>query len=228
MVERKIYWKQHGLALIITIIIFSIGILIGIQLTETRVTELQTKNQAQKADFESLQLQYAFLNTQPHNKSCIAFSKALERNVYDLENTRIKVEQYLQSSSNTEELTQLKRDYSLAEIRYWLLAEQAQQECNSNIISILYFYQKDELCNDCSGQGYILTELKDQFKEKLLIFSFDIDLEEPLVDILQETYNITKGPTLVINGETYQELQTTTTIKKLLCKHYGTIEECHE
>ena len=185
MVERKIYWKQHLIALVITIIIFSIGILLGVQLTETRVTELQEKNQEQQADYESLQLQYAFLTNQPKNTSCTAFSKALERNVYDLENTRIKVEQYLQNDNSQAGLQQLKRAYSLAEIRYWLLAEQAQEQCNNNIVNILYFYQRDDICDSCSTQGYILTDLKDTFKEKLLIFSFDLDLEEPLIDIFQ-------------------------------------------
>ncbi|MDO8555745.1 MAG: hypothetical protein Q7R96_01050 [Nanoarchaeota archaeon] len=226
MVDRTIHWKKHLLALFITAVIFGIGIIIGIQLTDTRINTIKALNEHQQADFESLQLQYLYLNSQRGNQTCIALTKTLEENVYDLENARIKVENYLQNSDDKEELELIKRSYTLAEIRYWLLHEQTKQRCSSEAVALLYFYQQEPLCNDCSAQGYILTALKEQFKEKLLIFSIDENTEEPMVDILKKVYNISETPTLIIEEKSYPGIQTMEQLQPLLCKHYKNEEEC--
>ncbi len=223
MVDRKIYFKRHLSAFVITTMIFVVGLLIGINLTNTRIEKIQKINEEQKADFESLQLQYIYLTTQ--NKSCLAFEKTLEQSVYDLENARIKVENYIQASEN-EELDRIKRNYMLTELRYWLLAQQAKETCGSEKISILYFYQLDQKCPSCATQGYILTYLKDIFKEKLLIFSIDMDMPDHMIEILKNVYNVTTAPSLVIEDKKAEGLTEKEDLKKKLCKSYGLIKEC--
>lgn len=223
MVDRKIYLKRHLLAFFVTAMIFTVGLLIGINITDKRVKEIQELNEDQKADFESLQLQYLYLTSQ--NKSCVVFEKTLEQNVYDLENARIKVENYIQASEN-EGLSRLKRSYVLTELRYWLLAQQTKETCGSDKISILYFYRLDTECPSCSTQGYILTYLKEIFKEKLLIFSIDIDTNEQMVEILKNVYGIKEAPTLIIDNRKVEGLSTKEELIEILCSSYGNVDEC--
>ena len=229
MVDRKFYKKEHFIALMITLVIFVIGILIGLKVSDLRVGYVQDISRVQKADLESLQLQYLFLNTQKNkNESCVVLQKTLDQSLHDLENARLKIETYIQNLQR-EDFILTKKEYMLNEIRYWLLAQQMKQECGADVVSILYFYAKDENCGDCSTQGYILTSLKNRFEDKLLIFSLDSEFDESMIKILNNVYNITRVPALIIESKKFEGLITKEKLSEIICKNYkNNLEECEE
>ena len=217
-VDRTFYWKKHFVALVITCLLFVIGLLIGLKISDSRLSLLQQFSEQQKADFESLQLQYAYLTTT--NGSCTAFKKALDQSVGNLENARIKLENYLQTSANPENFMTEKRTYMLAEIRYWLLAREAEKACGKDSVYILFFYQEDEACGQCSTQGYVLTSLKDSFGDKLLVFSLDAASDEPMVSLMKNVYNITETPSVVVDDEAKSGFLEEDTLLMLICSHF--------
>ena len=219
MVDRTIYWKKHFVALFITIILFVIGLLIGLKVSDTRLITLQEFNEQQKADFESLQLQYAYLTTS--NGSCVVFKKALDQSVDNLETARIKLESYMQASTNPENFISQKRSYMLAEIRYWLLTRETRKACGKDSVDVLFFYQDDENCQKCSTQGYILTSLKDTFKDKLLIFSLDASSEEPMVSIIKNVYNVTSTPSVVVDGQVIDHFTEEGELHNAICTKFN-------
>ena len=222
-VDRTIYWKKHIAALVITCLLFVIGLLIGVKISDSRLGVLQEFGEQQKADFESLQLQYAYLASS--NGSCAAFSKALEQGVTNLENARIKLENYIQASVDQTEFLAQKRVYMLAEIRYWLLAREAQKACGKNNVKVLFFYDDDETCDQCSTQGYVLTSLKDTFKDKLLIFSLDATNDEPMVDILKRVYNINMTPSVVVDEKMMPGFTAEDELFKMICTDFDKVPE---
>ena len=216
MVERSFNAKRHLKALFITAVIFVIGLLIGLTLTNERVKASENFARSQKADYDSLQLQYLYLQ----KGSCPILEKTLEQNIDDLEAQRAKLEEYVKDS-DAEEFKLIEREYMLSEIRYWLLAKQSKIDCNTDAVSVLYFYSDVEgECNDCSAQGTILSFLKEKFQERLLVFSIDINIEDPMLSILKKTKNINKLPTLVIEEDTYSGLLETEELKNKICSHY--------
>lgn len=220
MVDRKFYKKEHFIALIITLVVFVIGILIGLKVSDLRVGYVEDISRVQKIDLESLQLQYLFLNTQKNkNESCIVLQKTLDQSLHDLENARLKIENYIQNLQR-EDFILTKKEYMLNEIRYWLLAQQMKQECGADIVSILYFYAKDENCGECSTQGYVLTSLKDIFKDKLLIFSLDYEFDESMIKILNNVYNLRKAPNLVIENKKFEGLIAQDRLGNIICGNY--------
>ena len=177
----------------------------------------------QRMDYDSLQLQYLYINTFVQEKNCGAAMKALDKNLNDLELTRMKLEAYLSTPiAGTKEFDVLKREYLQSEVRYWLFLKQTEEVCKNeqDSVSVLYFYSNQQ-CPDCVTQGMVLTYLKDKFKEKLLVFALDSDFaQEPLIGILKDSYNITSVPSLIIQNEPYQGLKTKEELLPIICKQY--------
>tara|TARA_Y100000310_G_scaffold344773_1_gene459387 strand:- start:839 stop:1540 length:702 start_codon:yes stop_codon:yes gene_type:complete len=225
-IERKFYLKRHTIALVITLFIFIVGILIGLRVGEMRLDFTKQDIERQQTEYESLQMQLLYLTGQ-EQKSCDVLLNSLERNIFDLENSRAKLENYVESNDKSS-FDVVKRDYMLTEIRYWLLAKEAKKVCPNDVMSILFFYERDELCDDCSAQGYILTYLKDTFGENLLVFSLDVGFGEPMVQILKENYGLEMLPAVVVEDHVFQGLVKKEELINELCLNYDspTFELC--
>src|SRR3989344_6376947 len=63
------------------------------------------------------------------------------------------------------EVVRLKKYYSILEIKDYLLMQQISQKCKEKQLFILYFYSNDGDCKDCKRQGYVLTDLREEFPE---------------------------------------------------------------
>jgi hypothetical protein len=228
-IERKVDVKKHLFALVITALIFTVGILIGLGLSEERINFMSESIGEQQIEYESLQMQLLYLTGQ-EEKNCEVLLKSLERNIYDLENSRVKLENYI-AGDESESFDLVKRDYMLTEIRYWLLANEVEEVCASDAVNVLFFYEKDEVCGDCSTQGYILTYLKDRLGENFLVFSLDVGFDEPMIQILKEGYGVEELPAVVFDNVTFNGLAEKEELFKEFCdKHrdsdnYGVCEE---
>ncbi len=218
MVVRNFNVRRHLTAFAITGLIFVLGLLIGLSLTNERIKFTENFARQQKADYDSLQLQYLYLQ----KGSCPVLEKTLEQNIQELENNRARLEEFLKDSDR-EEFKLIEREYMLSEIRYWLLAKQSKIDCGSDTVSVLYFYSDIEgECDYCSAQGIILDLLKEQFKDRLLIFSLDTNIDDSILKILKETKEVDKLPALIIEEDKYSGLVEAEELKKMICSHYKT------
>lgn len=217
MVRIQTNKKRHFYALIFTILIFIIGLFFGYTFTKFGYSNIKKINEEQRIEYDSLQLQYLYMIELLETKNCPAAQKTLEKSISALEKARFKLEEY---SRRDKSLTSLKREYILAELRYWLLAKNTKKICEQDTVSILYFYLPKE-CLECETQGEILTYLKEKLKEKLLVFSIDLSFEqEPMVSIFKEAYNLNKAPTIILEDEKYEGLVKQDKLLKEICYYY--------
>lgn len=96
----------------------------------------------------------------------------------------------------------IKHEYILLEIFYWLKLLETKKECNTTgYVTMLNFYS--EKCETCGDQGIVLTELKKKYKEKLLIFTIDTGFadRDTSINVIVSKYNVTASPTLVIDRD---------------------------
>ena len=70
-VDRKIYWKRHLAVLVITLLILTVGILIGSILGEQRLEFTRADIETQQIEYESLQMQLLYLTGQ-EERNCDA------------------------------------------------------------------------------------------------------------------------------------------------------------
>jgi len=227
---RKVNTEKYIVAAIITIGIFLFGLLLGLVMEGKRATYIESLSRQQNLEYNSLQLQYAFMDQLSKEENCDAVSKTFEDNIKSLESTRKRLEEFDEDSKlNKEDFNLLKREYVLAQVRYWLLARRTKDLCQKEIATVLYFYSDDRDCPDCNKQAFVLTYLKKLFGEKLLIFSFDAQQEnEPMIPILKHTYNITNYPSLVIEGKEFQSLMDKGMILKEICSYYKYEANCKQ
>lgn len=217
--ERKISLRRMLIAFFLTTAVFLVGLLVGYTLTVGRTSYLEDISYKQRLDYESLQLQSLFLDINSDNKTCEGFDNILESSLNDVIGAQRKVDSYMLDSGK-KAYDDLKRDYTLAEVRYWLLNQKIRSSCPRNNVALLYFYSNTD-CFDCGPQGTILTYLKEKLKDKLLVFSIDSDLaSEPMVSVIKKRYNITVTPSIIIEDELFTGFLSKENIIKELCLYY--------
>lgn len=226
---RKISRDKYIIAALITAGIFLLGFFLGLVIEGERIRYTESISKIQNLDFASLQIQYAYIDELSQEENCYAVEKTFEENINNLETTRERIEDFDENAKiNKEEFDLLKREYLLAQLRYWLLAMRTKNLCDQDIISLLYFFSDDKICPDCNSQSFVLTYLKKRFKERLLIFSFDESFEEePMISLLKHVYNITSYPALVIEGKLHEGLKDKKQLLNIICDYYQEeIKDC--
>jgi len=224
---RQISKEIYVVASILTGVIFLLGFFLGMVIEGKRIQYVETESKKQQLDLNSVQLQYSYIDQLSQQNNCEAVSKTFEKNIENLESTRIRLENFNQNAIlGKSDFETLMREYSLAQIRYWLLAEKTKQLCNRDIVTVLYFFAEDKNCSDCNEEAFILTHMKKQFKDKLLIFSFRPELKhEPMIDLLANAHNVEKYPSIVIDDVTFSGFTEKDALLKHICSKYNSTPE---
>jgi hypothetical protein len=224
---RTISTKKYLIAGVITFLIFSLGLTLGMIFEEQRYNWAEDINQEQDVNYLSLQLQFLYLNALEEEKNCPVLLQTLQQSVDELSESLSKILQFeKQNSISASDYKTLERRYTLDNLRYWILADQAKTSCDLDIVSILYFYS--DTCDTCPGQGTILTYFKKVFGEKVLIFPINIDLQEyePMVEIATALHEITQVPTIIIEGEKYEGIVKKNQLQSIICNTLESAPEC--
>jgi len=107
----------------------------------------------------------------------------------------------------------LKKYYSLLEIKDYLLMKKIRERCGEKSIFILYFYKNDN-CDDCTKQGYVLTSLREKYPD-LRVYSFDYNLDLSAIKAMVSIYKVQDNlPAIVINGKVYNGFKSIEEIEK--------------
>ena len=225
---RSFSKRRYFLAALLTLMIFVLGLMLGLVIEAKRLAYIQQQAKQQELDFLSLQLQYQYVDQLGQEKNCPAVAKTFDAAIESLEMARTRLESYTQNANiNREEFKLLQTDYTLAQIRYWLLAKRTRNLCHTEFAITMYFFSDDKDCPQCNEQSFVLTYLKKRLKDKLLNFVIYEKQNEPMVDILKKTYNITEYPTLIVEDKKFQGFTPKEEILKEVCKKYTSdVEDC--
>lgn len=127
-----------------------------------------------------------------------------------------------QNLSDSEEIDLLKKQYTILEVKDFLLAKRVGERCKQAPTTILYFYGKKDTCEDCVKQGYVLDAIRAEYPT-VRVYSFDYNLDLSTIKALVKIYKIGDSlPTLVINGKTYNGFQSLEQVKSLIPKSVTT------
>jgi len=219
---RNMQKTRYIVAAIITVGIFLFGLMLGLVVEGKRINYVQDLFQEQRAEFASSQLQYSYVTTLEGQNACPAIYPIFFNNLRKLDDTANKLESYVKDSRiNDETFNVLKREYTIEQLKYWLLSKQAREACDEDLVRVLYFFSTDSECPNCAEQAFVLDYLKKLYGEKLLIFSLDATFEqEPMIRILKEQYSITRYPTLIIENQKLEGISTREDLEPILCGLY--------
>ena len=186
----------------ITILVFLAGLLLGLSLDDTKVSDLINNLNQNELNRESYLVEQEFMQTVGGNLCDLSSPR-----IQGLSNELADLGQLLTSYEKTSllrnsEYIYLKTKYFLLEIRTFALFTNLKKECDYDLNTMLYFYDQGE--QESLNQGYIIDSLVESH-DNLHIFSFDRNFEEPTLDALKLHYNITKSPAIIINNEIKKE-----------------------
>ena len=121
---------------------------------------------------------------------------------------------------NDTEVLQLKKAYSLLEIKDYLLMKRLSARCNKKFVFALYFYSNSDKCQDCDKASIILTYLREKYPE-LRVYSFDYDLDLSAIKTLIAISKITDTlPAIVIDGKLIDWPQDKDSLESIIKSRY--------
>ena len=207
--SRNLSKKKYLIAFILTFVIFSLGIGIGLKFEDVRLNDSNKINLLEKVNLRSLQLQQNYIES--GIAECTALNHILEANIKELGKKVQVISGYEKKSVlNEKEFNLQLRDYFLTEIQFLLISQEIDQKCDRDNVRLVFFYNE----NQFDTQGQILDYLKDIFGRRLLIFSFDSTfVDEPMIKLLLTSYDIKKFPAVVVEDNVFEEH---TSVEKLM------------
>lgn len=166
-------------------------------LNNARVADLNAIEDQISIDTLSLDTQFSLLEAAPCGS--VASSTELTGELSDLGDRLSYTENQLGTSNA--QVVQLKEQYSLLEIRDYLITKQLAAACNTKPVTVLYFYSNAGDCADCDKAGYALSYLRDTYPN-LRVYSFDYNLDLGALRTLVSLEKL-KGPlpAFVVNGK---------------------------
>lgn len=166
-------------------------------LNRARVTELSAIEDQISIDTLSLDTQFSLLEAAPCDSA--ASSTTLTGELADLGGRLSYAESQL--GTDNPQVVRLKDQYSLLEIRDYLITKQLAAACGTKPVIVLYFYSNAGDCGDCDKAGYALSYLRNTYPS-LRVYSFDYNLD---LGALKTLIAVTKVrdtlPAFVVNGK---------------------------
>ncbi|MEI6420022.1 MAG: hypothetical protein WCO30_00165 [bacterium] len=209
--NRKIDWRKYAFALVITGLIFGTAIFLGNYFNNKRISQVSNIESNISLDIMASETQFALLS----ELTCenMSSSTALSQELNNLDERLA----YIQNSlgTNNEEFIRLKKQYSVLEIKDYLLLKKLDNKCKTKPISILYFYTNE--CFDCTREGYVLTQLR-QNQPNVRIYSFDLSMNMPVINTFAKInkIDINKMPAVIIQGKLINGFNSLEDLEKLL------------
>lgn len=201
-------WKKYIIVLFITSTIFISGLWLSNYLNNKKVNQLKSIESSISLNLLSSETQFDLLQ----EISCKDISNTVLSS--ELNSLADKIS-YSENNIGVEnvDVISLKKSYSLLEIKDYLLMKKITDRCGDKSIFILYFYKNDN-CNDCTKQGYVLTELRLKYPN-LRVYSFDYNLDLSAIRSMVSIYKVPDNlPAIVINGKVYSGLKTVEEIEQ--------------
>jgi hypothetical protein len=214
---KKSFKFYFILSSFLAILIFSSGISIGVLVNTNKENYLGNEIIKLKESVQDTELELMLMDYLSSESMCNYFSLKSSELMNDAKILGSEVDYYEKTiGQRNEEYLLMKSDYMKVLVKNWINIEKIRQSCGSNYTTLLYFYQTKEQCPDCSMQGFILSHLKDKYDSNLMVFSFDSSLDIGVLNIIENNYNVTTYPSIVINGQLFSGFTNMSIIEELI------------
>lgn len=196
MNSNQIDWKKYLIVLLITGGLFLTAIYLSNYFGNQKINQLKTIQDKIAIDILSSETQFSLLS----ELSC----KNISDSVFSSELGELgsKLAWSQENLGASDEVTYLRKYYSLLQIKDYLLAKKISARCGVKSAFILYFYTTAENCSLCKEESIVLSDLRVKYPE-LRVYSFDYSTDLSAVKSMLQIYKIkdTVLPALVIEDE---------------------------
>ncbi len=204
-------WKKYLIVFLITIGLFLTALYLSNYFSDKKINQLKSIQDKIAIDILSSETQFSLLS----ELSCKNISDSIfSGELNDLGN---KLEWSQNNLGATDEVTYLKKYYSLLEIKDYLLAKKISQRCGTKSAFILYFYTTAENCSLCEKESVVLGALRAEYPE-LRVYSFDYSTDLSAISSMLQIYKIkdTVLPAVVIDDNLLTGFHSIDELKKMV------------
>ncbi len=199
MSPHHVDWKKYLIVFVITVGLFAVASGVSNYFSSKKLLQLKDIQDTISIDILSSETQFSLLS----DLSCKNISDSILSSQLDDLGHKLEWSQ-TNDLGSTNEVTYLKKYYSLLEIKDYLLMKQISKRCGVKSAFILYFYTNAEHCTECEKQSLVLSTLKNKYPE-IRVYSFDFSTDLSAVSTMLNIYKIadTKLPALVIDDDVF-------------------------
>jgi len=199
--QKHAFWQ----ALLVTILIFGIGILLGFILENWRTSKIDLLAQESEIDLLDIKLQ-----SEIYSESDFDCGSAVEENINFAERVFEEaklLEKYDSASRLTEDVKIQHKKYDVLRAMLLLNSQRIKERCNAEYYEIVYFYQFNEPSLDTKSKQNVFSKMLMDFKERkgseVLLIPMSGDNGVVSINLIMESYGISVKdlPVIVVNGE---------------------------
>jgi hypothetical protein len=205
-------WKKYTYTFFITAAIFATAIFLSNYFSQKKINEIKNIESRIAVDILASETQFSLLS----ELSCRDISSGLLSKELAVLGDKLSYTEQNRGSDD-EEVLNLKKYYSLLQIKDFLLMQKIKERCGGKTLSIMYFYSnKEDACPDCQKEGYVLTKLRQDYPE-LRVYAFDYNLDLSALQTLISIYNIdNKSPAILVNEKVYYGFKSVDDFKQII------------
>jgi hypothetical protein len=206
-------------ALIITLLVFNLGIFMGYMLENSRVEKInQLSLDSQMELLDQMTQKNAINLLNPDCKTLIEENTKFGDKIFKEAQQISKYEEA--NELGKEIITQHKR-FDLLRALFWMNSIEIKQKCNSDYHNVIYFYQYNSpSIEQKSKQAFfsnILAEIKEVQGSNMMLIPISADNEITSVNLLISKYKITEFPSVLIDEKVLiTEINNSSEIEKYL------------
>lgn len=203
---------KYFFVFLITCGIFATGWYLSTYVNSKKINEIKDIQNKIAIDILSSETQFSLLE----ELSC----QDIDRSILSEEIATLadKISYSEQNVGNKEEVQMLKKQYTILQVKDFLLSKKIAERCKQKIATVFYFYGSKDACPDCVKQSYVLDTLREKYPT-LRVYSFDYNLDLSTIKALRSIYKVQSSlPGLVVNGKTLSGFKTVEEVELLLPK----------
>jgi len=197
--SKHVFWQ----ALVFTIVIFSIGLILGSFLESSR---------ADKVELNLLRSEISLLDEQIRNRGLeqfdISCDLAKESTISFADNIyqeALKLEKYDATSKFSDALLTLHKRYDLLRMLLWIEGIDLKKNCNQDIHTVTYLfeYASDNTITEAkqASLSRLLADLKNKYGSEILLIPIAGNLDLESVNLIKRKYDISALPAIIIDEE---------------------------
>ncbi len=199
---------------VITVIIFLIGVYLGIVFDSMKVEEIKGRITQIDNLWNDVRLMQSYIqkfsNTTDYCDFLLEENLKVGDKIYE---EGLKVEEYEKSNRFASLFILEKKRYALLDLQFWINSIDLKKLCNANYSTIIYFYSQYQKIPEQVFQDRVLWDLKQKCGPNIIYITFPADLDISTIEMIKNIYSIEKIPSILINESIL--LETPLTMREL-------------
>lgn len=194
-------------ALVLSLIVFSLGIFMGYVLESSRINRINTLYLDAEMELLDQRLQRDIIDISSLNQTvCQDFVNENIKFGDKIFQEAQQIQKYEEANKISNDIIFQHKRYDLLRTLFWTNSIIIKQKCNADYHNVVYLYKYNNpsISQDSEQKtlSNLLAELKNKYGNKIILIPIAGDNDISSISILMDEYRITELPTILVDEKT--------------------------